>query len=88
MSRIGISPDQKGYEFIKLAASLKGIEIEGIFTHFKPKQMKDKSSSGKSDQNFSKFLFFCRYNIGLSIPMKHCSNSAGIVELKMQTWIL
>lgn len=82
MSRIGISPDQKGYEFIKLAASLKGIEIEGIFTHFAKADEKDKSSVENQIRIFRNFCSFVESNTGLSIPMKHCSNSAGIVELK------
>ena len=34
MSRIGITPDEKGTEFVREVMKHKGISIEGIFTHF------------------------------------------------------
>lgn len=81
MSRIGIHPDREGIEFIKKISELPGIEIEGIFTHFATADEEDKS---KAYQQFNKYSDFVRQvedELSIKIPMKHCSNSAGIIEM-------
>lgn len=81
MGRIGIMPDEEGISFVKEAANCKGIEIEGIFTHFAKADEEDKSFS---DLQFEKFLAFVNRvekECGITIPYKHCANSAAILEL-------
>ncbi|MBR5116660.1 MAG: alanine racemase, partial [Lachnospiraceae bacterium] len=34
MSRIGVRPDESGAAFVRKAWEAKGVEVEGIFTHF------------------------------------------------------
>ena len=81
MSRIGIRPDGEGISFIKEAFGTKGVEVEGIFTHFASADEKDKTAAYGQLAVFQKFLERAQEEIGEMIPVKHCSNSAGIVEL-------
>lgn len=82
MGRIGIIPDDSGIEFVKKLMGTPGIEIEGIFTHFARADEADKSFARKQIQLFTSFIERIREELSLEIPIKHCSNSAGIVELK------
>ena len=81
MGRIGVRPDQEGLEFVKEAFQTPGIEVEGIFTHFARADEADKTAANKQLNKFQMFLAMIK-DEGLTIPVKHCSNSAGIVELK------
>lgn len=81
MNRIGIRPDEEGMEFIRRAKELPGIEIEGIFTHFSKADEKDKTSACEQLEQFRRFLAEIKEECGLDIPIKHCSNSASIIDL-------
>lgn len=81
MSRIGIAPDLEGLDFVKKALETEGIEVEGIFTHFARADESDKSAARKQLSVFKEFLWQIREETGKEIPIKHCSNSAGIVEM-------
>lgn len=81
MSRIGISPDESGCEFVRFVKNLPGIEIEGIFTHFANADMRDRSSAKEQFDCFTKFITSLE-NEGIHFPMKHCANSAAIIEMK------
>lgn len=82
MSRIGIRPDEEGMAFVKRALELPGIEIEGIFTHFARADERDKTSAHGQRKQFEAFIRQIEEETGYAIPICHCSNSAGIVELK------
>lgn len=81
MSRIGITPDEEGLRFVQALMQRKGIEIEGIFTHFARADEADKANAREQLQTFTRFLSLIEERLGLFIPVKHCSNSAGILEL-------
>ena len=81
MSRIGIQPDETGIAFVKKAMETNGVEIEGIFTHFATADEKDKSKTYAQLAVFQKFIRRLEEELGLSVPVKHCSNSAGMIEL-------
>lgn len=81
MSRIGIRPDESGLSFVKKAAQTEGIEIEGIFTHFARADETDKASAQKQLQLFQEFTERIESELHIPIPIKHCSNSAGVVEM-------
>lgn len=81
MSRIGICPDESGLEFIKRAKVLPGIEIEGIFTHFARADEADKTSAKRQYDCFCKFAAKAEEVLGRTIPVKHCANSAAILEM-------
>lgn len=81
MSRIGLRTDEEGISFVKEALETQGIETEGIFTHFARADEKDKSSVQKQLADFEEFLEKINLETGRKIPIRHCSNSAGIIEL-------
>lgn len=82
MSRIGIRPDESGLAFVRKCAETPGIEIEGLFTHFAKADEADKTSAKKQLETFLAFAGQIEERLGIRIPVRHCSNSAGIVELK------
>lgn len=81
MSRIGIRPDEEGLAFMEWTAGLQHIVVEGAFTHFARADEKDKSAALAQLARFTGFLEKAEERTGIKIPVKHCSNSAGILEL-------
>ena len=81
MTRIGINPDAEGLALIRQICALPSLEIEGIFTHFATADESDKTKTYHQMQLFQEFAEQVEQEIQQKIPMKHCSNSAGIVEL-------
>lgn len=81
MGRIGISPDDAGMEFVKKLLSLSDVELEGIFTHFARADETDKSNAMNQLRVFQAFVERVENTYGIQIPFKHCSNSAGILEI-------
>lgn len=81
MGRIGVSPDDAGLLFVKEALLLPGIEVEGIFTHFACADEADKTSALKQMNTFETFVQQAEEKLGYKIPLHHCSNSAGIMDL-------
>lgn len=82
MSRIGIRPDESGMEFIKKALSYSEIETEGIFTHFARADEADKTSAERQIDRMSRFVGMAEQKTGYRFELKHCSNSAGILEME------
>lgn len=81
MTRVGIRPDESGLAFVNKVLHTEGIELEGIFTHFARADETDKSCARKQLDRFREFIRQIEETFDYSIPVKHCSNSAGIVEL-------
>lgn len=81
MTRIGIHPDDDGIELIRQIAALPGLEIEGVFTHFATADEADKTKAYGQMELFKEYVERIQKELKLDIPMKHCSNSAGIVEM-------
>lgn len=81
MTRIGIHPDEDGIELIRKIKELPSIEIEGIFTHFATADEADKSKAYHQMKLFQTFVSEAEEKLSISFPMKHCSNSAGIIEM-------
>lgn len=81
MSRIGVRTDEEGLCFVKEAFETEGIETEGIFTHFARADERDKGSVREQLTEFERFLEKIELETGKRIPVRHCSNSAGIIEL-------
>ena len=81
MSRVGIFPDDTGVSFVKQVTELPGIEIEGIFTHFARADERDKTSAREQFARFTSFTERLERELSLRIPLKHCANSAAIMEL-------
>lgn len=81
MSRIGVKPDDSGISFIRECLSMEGIRTEGIFTHFAKADERDKRAVHRQLKTYEEFLRRAEGETGYRFPVKHCSNSAGIVEL-------
>lgn len=78
MSRIGMKPGEEALELVKRVSCLKGIRIEGIFTHFSRADETDLSCTEEQLKAFEAFDRQLREQ-GIRIPLRHCSNSAAIV---------
>ncbi len=81
MTRIGIRPDESGIKFVRRVLETKGVEPEGIFTHFARADEADKKYATEQLARFRSFLTLLEEKCGYTIPVKHCSNSAAILEL-------
>ncbi len=81
MSRIGYQVTEEAADEITKIKSLPGIEIEGIFTHFARADEEDKSSALEQMKLFLSMTEMLKER-NIDIPLKHCSNSAGIAELE------
>lgn len=82
MHRIGITPDERGMEFIETLLHTDGIVLEGIFTHFARADETDKTNAKEQFQTFMSFVTAIEKRFDIEIPYKHCANSAAILELK------
>jgi alanine racemase len=81
MTRIGIRPSDEGLELIRQIASLPGLEIEGVFTHFATADETDKTKTYNQLEKYKSFVDRIESELGIRIPLKHCSNSAGIADI-------
>ena len=79
MSRIGMKADREHAKEAASIAALEGIEVEGLFTHFARADETDKSAYEEQYRRYKEFLGYLE-ELGVKIPIRHCSNSAGIVE--------
>lgn len=80
MSRIGFSDTDESIQIIEQISKLKGIKIDGIFTHFACADEKDKTSAKNQLRRFLAFVNKLEGK-GIHIPLKHASNSAGLIDL-------
>lgn len=80
MTRIGIRPDESGLAFVEKVLHSEGLKLEGMFTHFARADETDKSASRRQLMLLQDFMARVEQKFSYHIPVKHCSNSAGIVE--------
>lgn len=80
MNRIGIKPKEEETAFVERAFLTEGVAVEGIFTHFARADEADKTSAQGQLGLFNGFLELLEKK-GYQIPMRHCANSAGIMEM-------
>lgn len=80
MSRIGFSITEESVETIKKISRLPGIKIEGCFSHFSKADETDKTYAKKQLESFLWMLGRLSEE-GIQIPIRHISNSAGIMDL-------
>jgi len=79
MGRIGFLPKDESIDEIINISKLPNIYIEGIFTHFATADEKDKTYTKIQYDRFSTVVKKLEER-GLSIPIKHVSNSAAIID--------
>lgn len=80
MTRIGFADTEESMREILKIQALPGIEIEGMFTHFARADELDKSHAREQARRYIRFSKRLE-EAGVSIPLKHCSNSAAILEM-------
>lgn len=81
MTRIGIHPDEEGLALIRQISDLAGLEVEGVFTHFATADEADRTKAYHQMTIFREYVDRVEKELKLAIPMKHCSNSAGIAGM-------
>ena len=74
-------PDESGLDFVKAALSYQELEVEGVYTHFARADEADLLSAKEQFDQISHFWSRIEAETGYRIPMKHCSNSAGIIAM-------
>lgn len=80
MSRIGYYVNKKNAKEVARISKLPHIIMEGIFTHFAKADEKDKTFANHQLDEFKRMIALCEQE-GVSFHYRHCSNSAGIVEM-------
>ena len=80
MSRIGIQPNDDGFEFVRRVATCEDVELEGMFTHLARADEYDKTKANAQIEKYNNFVSRLD-DAGINIPIKHVSNSASILEL-------
>lgn len=80
MGRVGFLVSEKSADEIAQIAALPHIMIEGMFTHFAKADEADKTSANRQLSQFLQMADMLRER-DVSIPLLHCSNSAGILDL-------
>lgn len=80
MSRIGLPDTEEGINTACAIHEIKSLQIEGVFTHFAKADEEDK---GYTQMQMDRFARFCDElnHLGIHGFLRHCSNSAGILEI-------
>jgi alanine racemase len=79
MGRTGLDYDC-AYETLKELASLPGLSMEGVYTHFPDADNPDQSFARTQIDKFRSLLTSLG-NDGISVQLVHAANSAGLVNL-------
>ncbi|EMH44526.1 alanine racemase [Helicobacter pylori GAMchJs106B] len=80
MHRLGLEPNFKSIETIKKIRALKGLEVEGIFTHLSNADANIKTHAKNQMKAFNAFLEQL-LNQKIEFQYRHAYNSAGILSL-------
>lgn len=87
MSRIGFEDSKESVAWVQEIGKLPGIQLEGIFTHFARADERDKTSVQMQISRFKSFLAACEEK-EIHFSLRHCFNSAGIMDLEDPGWDL
>ncbi|MUU90265.1 alanine racemase [Helicobacter pylori] len=80
MHRLGLEPTFKSIEIVKKIRALKGLEVEGIFTHLSNADANIKTHAKNQMKAFNAFLEQL-LNQKIEFKYRHAYNSAGILSL-------
>lgn len=81
MSRIGMAVSQESADLAAEISRMPGIVLEGLFTHFARADERDKGPALRQMEEYLGFVKMLE-DRGVTIPIKHISNSAGIVDMR------
>ena len=82
MGRIGVMPDETGFSFAEKILCNEYLCLEGVFTHFAKADEQDKTFTYEQIEKYNYFVREIENKYNYNIPIKHTSNSAGIIDLK------
>ena len=82
MSRIGFADTAESILTVKKISGMGHLSIEGVFTHFARADETDKQAAMRQMHRFTDFCDAMEA-LGVHGFLRHCSNSAGILELPM-----
>lgn len=80
MNRLGVvgRPVERAVAEIEGMLALKGLQAEGIFTHFAASNWEDGDFTARQFETFTEVLGRLRAK-GHALPLAHCCNSGGVV---------
>ena len=81
MSRIGFQVTERDADICAEIARLPGLYAEGLFSHFATADCADLTRAKQQAERFAAFDEMLRKR-GLSIPIRHLNNSAGLMNFK------
>lgn len=80
MSRIGFQVSEDSADVVRTITRLPSIRAEGIFSHYFASDDPDPASALAQQKKFETFMQMLEKR-GVEIPIRHMSNSAGILNL-------
>lgn len=80
MGRIGVTPDEEGAAFVEKALHTPHLVVEGVFTHFARADECDLAPAKVQLRRYNDFVKLVRERTGFTFPLRHASNSAGIIR--------
>lgn len=82
MGRIGVLPNEAGIGFAGKIIENPFLYLEGVFTHFAKADETDKEFTYGQIRKFDDYIRSIETKYHYEIPIKHVSNSAGIIDIK------
>ena len=83
MTRIGYADIPENAVKIEKISKIPNLVIEGMFTHFARADETDRSPALVQLDRYLRFAELLEKR-GVHIPVRHCSNSAGIIVFRKQ----
>ncbi|MGN0481275.1 MAG: alanine racemase [Lachnospiraceae bacterium] len=80
MRRIGLLPDENGFNTAISICNNEWIDCQGIFTHFATADEMDKTKANRQFEEFEGFVSRLK-NSGVDFLYVHCSNSAAVIDM-------
>lgn len=85
MNRIGFACKKESVQDIVTISKFPNLNMEGIFTHYYKADERDKSVAGRQLEDYTKMIGWLE-EAGVVFPIRHISNSAGIMEMPNDTY--
>ena len=76
----GMLPDNKALSDVMAIGALRGLEFEGLFTHFATADSRDKTYAREQFACFKEFMAALDQT-GITVPVKHAANSGAIIDM-------
>lgn len=81
MGRLGFLINEESAEIIRRIASMPNLVMEGMYTHFAKADETDKEFTQKQIEKYQ-WMRQALTDRGVNFEFYHCSNSAGIIDMK------